>query len=101
MTIARVLLTREILKYNIIAPRPLRLNVLFLSNLLDFKGLCVATLGLPPTILSAAHTVQGASGNSNDFLPLQPLDLPWSSNMVIRSMAQPVIVTFAPAQKEI
>lgn len=53
----------------------------------------------PPTVLRAAHTVQGASGNGNDFLPLQPLDLPRSSNMIIRSMTQPMIITFAPAHK--
>ena len=66
----------------------------------QIKRLQVTRSGLPPTVLSAAHTVQGASGNGNDFLPLQPLDLPRSSNMVVRSMAQPVIITFAPAHKE-
>ncbi|KAK2107755.1 hypothetical protein P7K49_012920, partial [Saguinus oedipus] len=45
------------------------------------------------------HTVQGAGGNGDDFLPLQPLDLPRPSNMVVRSMAQPMIIAFAPAHK--
>lgn len=70
------------------------------ADLLDLKASVLQHWVSPPTVLSAAHTVQGAGGNGNDFLPLQPLDLPRSSNMVIRSMAQPVIVTFAPAQKK-
>lgn len=53
---------------------------------------------LPPTILCAAHAVQGARGNGDDFLPLQPLHLPRPSHMVVRAVAQPVIVTFAPAR---
>lgn len=53
----------------------------------------------PPTVLRAAHAVQGAGGNGNDLLPLQPLDLPRSSDMVVRSMTQPVIITFAPVYK--
>ena len=71
-----------------------------LSGPLQPKGLQTTTWGLPPTVLSAAHTVQGAGGNGNDFLPLKPLDLPRSSNMVVRSVAQPVIITFAPMHKE-
>lgn len=55
---------------------------------------------LPPTILCAAHTVEGAGGNGSDFLPLQPLHLPRSSHVVVGSVAQPVIVAFAPAHEE-
>lgn len=54
----------------------------------------------PPTILCAAHTVEGAGGNGSDFLPLQPLHLPRSSHVVVGSVAQPVIVAFAPAHEE-
>lgn len=49
-----------------------------------------------PTILCAAHTVQWARGDGDDLLPLQPLNLSGPSNVVVRAVAQPVIVPFPP-----
>lgn len=83
---------------NLSIPTPHHLTAVYSSLTSQITHLQV-TKSLPPTVLRAAHTVQGASGNGNDFLPLQPLDLPRSSNMVIRSMTQPMIITFAPAHK--
>lgn len=51
---------------------------------------------LSPTILCAAHAVQRPRGDGDDFLPLQPLNLSGSSNVVVRAVAQTVIVPFTP-----
>lgn len=52
----------------------------------------------PPTLLGAAHAVQGACGDSDDLLALQPLHLPRPPHVVVGAVAQPMVVPFAPAQ---
>lgn len=48
------------------------------------------------TVLGAANTVQRPRGDGDDFLPLKPLDLPGPPHVVVRAMAQPMVVPFSP-----
>ena len=46
----------------------------------------------------ACDTVKGTGGDGYDLSTLQGRHLPWSSHVVIRAVAEPVVVPFTPGE---
>lgn len=49
-------------------------------------------------MIGAADAVKGTCGDADNLLVLQASDAPWTTDVVVCAMTQPVVVAFTPIQ---